>query len=254
MEIETKNTRFYTYHREKDEICKEIANKLKTYGIQVDTENGQIYYDRCCVLRLECHVLYLLRHGETYGTQSKEFMSDTSANAKLTYYGIDKLKKTAEQLRMMDFDVIFYSSISRVKETFEVVYGQIGGATYCEEISWMVGIDNAGWEQKNKEELTGIDAEDFYQREIKHNIFAKSSRGCCWGEVLCRCIKLIEYINQSCQGKRVLLISQGSIARGLRIVLHMEKEPWDKYDSEALFSLKSAENHDYGILQLICGT
>lgn len=250
-EIEIKHTQNCTYHREKDDVCNKISSILKTYGIQTYMENGQIYYDRCHVIKLKCRDLYLLRHGETYATQNSEFMSNISTNAKLTDYGRNKLKKTAEQIKKMEFDVAFYSSIPRVKETFEVVYEQIGEMMCCEEMPWMVGIDNTGWEYKNIEELTGIDAEDYFQREIIHNIFAKSSRGCCWGEVLCRCIEIVEYINANCHGRKVLLISQGSIARGLRIVLHLEKEPWEKYDSRTFFSLINTENQDYGELQLI---
>lgn len=244
--------RYYMYHRETDEVCKEITDKLREHGIQVDSSSGQIYYDGHYALKLKCHELYLLRHGETYGTQSKRFMSDTSSNAKLTACGWKELQKTAQQIYRMNFEYIFYSEIPRVQETFEVIYHQIGESAHCEKIPWMLGIDNAGWEMRNKEELTDVDAEDFYQREVLHNIFAKSSRGCCWGKVLCRCIRLVEYLNEKCAGKKVLLVSQGSISMGLKIVLHMENKPWEKYDSETFFALKNIEQHDYGKLQLIC--
>ena len=49
-------------------------------------------------IKVSCFIF--IEHGETYGTQNKEFMSDTSANTKLTDYGMNKLKKTAEQINI----------------------------------------------------------------------------------------------------------------------------------------------------------
>lgn len=242
------------YHKENDEMCRKIICKLKEYGIQVDPKNGRIYYDGHCALKLECHALYLLRHGETYGVKENKFMSATSSNSKLTDSCLKQLIKTTKQIEAIHFDYIFYSGIPRVKATFDIIRSQIEKKPYFVEIPWMVGIDNAGWEGKSKEELTEDDKEDFYQREILHNIFAKSSKGSCWGEVLCHCIDLVKYINENYKGKRILLISQGSIFMGLMIVLHMNEEIWKNYDPETFFSLKSIGQHNYGKLQTIYET
>lgn len=242
------------YHKVNDEICKKIICKLKEHGIQVDIRNGQIYYDEHCALKLKCQALYLLRHGETYGVKENRFMSATSLNSKLTDSCLERLIKTAKQIEVMDFDYIFYSGIPRVKETSDIIRSCMDKKTCFVEVPWMVGIDNAGWEGKNKEELTGDDKEDFYQREILHNIFAKSSQGSCWGEVLCRCIDLVKYINENYKEKRILLVSQGSVFIGLMIVLHMKEEAWENYDPETFFSLKSIGQHNYGKLQTIYET
>ena len=239
------------YHKENDKICKKIICKLREHGIRVNTESGQIYYEGYCVLKLECHALYLLRHGETYGVKENRFMSTTSLNSNLTDSCLEQLIKTAKQIEIMDFNYIFYSGIPRVKATCDIIRSQIREKVCFVEIPWMIGIDNAGWEGKSKEELTGEDKEDFYQREILHNIFAKSSQGSCWGEILCRCIDLVKYINENYKNKRILLISQGSIFIGLMIVLHMEKEIWENYDPITFFSLKSVDQYNYGKLQVI---
>lgn len=239
------------YHREDDELCKEIIKKLKEYGIQTNIDSGQIYYDGQCTVGLECHALYLLRHAETYGTKYNKFMSDISSNSRLTVSGIEKLLKTAKQIETMKFDYILYSKIPRVKETSDILRREIGKKACFVEVSWMKGIDNAGWEEKGKDELTEVDMEDFYQREVLHNIFAKSSRGCCWGMVLSRCIELVKYINENYKNRRILLVSQGSILIGLQIILHLEKKPWEKYDSDSFFSLKKSTQHNYGQIQHI---
>ena len=240
------------YHRENEQICKETAERLKKYAIRTDLINGNISFARDIGKRLtpQCNALYLLRHAETYGTKFNKFMNNFSKNSKLTQQGIKTIVDNTKQIEKLDFDYIFYSSIPRVRETFDIVIRQLKKKPYYLEIPWMLGIDNSGWEEKNIDELVGEDKEDFYQREILHNIFAKSSGGCCWGEVLCRCIDLVEFINKDYKGKKILLISQGSIFIGLQIVLQM-KEPWENYNPETFFSLKTIDESNYGKLQLI---
>lgn len=239
------------YHRERDEICKLIIEKLNEFGIQADLKNGQIDYIGDDYIIPECSALYLLRHGETLGIKDNKFMSDESENSKLTSVGKRKVIEIVDQIEKIKFDYIMYSNLPRVKETSDIIRAHIQDKVSFLEIPWMVGINNAGWEGKNNTELEGMDAVDFYEREVLHNIFATSSRGCCWGEVLCRCIKLIEYINEKYKEKRILLISQGSISIGLQIILHMNKHPWEKYDFENFFALKRLGEHDYGKLQCI---
>lgn len=240
------------YHREDDQICIGVAERLKQYGIQTDLVNGEISFTSGLGKKLipRCETLYLLRHAETYATKLNKFMNDVSINSKLTDYGIKTIIDNSKQIESLNFDYIFYSPIPRVKKTFEIIHQQLEKKPYCLEIPWMLGIDNSGWEERNIDELAGKDEEDFYQREILHNIFAKSSGGCCWGKVLCRCIDLVEFINKGFKGKKILLVSQGSILIGLQIVLQMEK-PWENYNPETFFYLKTEEKGNYGELQLI---
>lgn len=230
-----------------------IAGQLKTYGINVDINNGKILNYSENIKLLQCRSLYLLRHAETIGTKEKRFMSDSSSNAVLTEQGIANVKLTANLIEKMQFDYVLYSLIPRVKQTAEIIKQY---ENYCNnyiEIPWMNGIDNAGWEGKTVAELNGKDQEDFYQREILHNIFARSSKGCSWGEVLLRCIDLIEYINAHLIDKKVLLISQGSIFVGLRLLLHLEDKLWGNYDAESFFGLNNNKSQNYGKLQYIFG-
>lgn len=240
------------YHRADEQICIGVIEKLKQYGIRTDVVNGNISFARDMGKKLipRCNALYLLRHAETYGTKLNKFMSDLSNNSKLTRCGIKTIVENSKKIEELDFDYIFYSLIPRVKETFDIIFRQLKKKPYCVEIPWMLGIDNSGWEERNIDELSGEDKEDFYQREILHNIFAKSSGGCCWGVVLCRCIDLVEFINKEYKGKKILLISQGSVSIGLQIVLQLKK-PWENYNPETFFSLKKTEESNYGEMQLI---
>jgi len=241
------------YHSNSMELKYSIINQLVSYGIATNIENGQIHYFEKKFLGLQCSSLYLLRHAETIGTREQRFMSDLSDNATLTNKGISDIKNISDTINRIKFDYILYSSIARVKQTAKIINHCIGNGSNFIEVPWMKGINNAGWEEKKSKELAGEDKEDFFQREILHNIFAKSSKGCSWGEVLIRCIDLIEYINQYYKNKKILLVSQGSILIGLRIILHIEKKPWENYDAETFFGLKSSTSQDYGKLHYIYG-
>ncbi len=240
-----------TYHKENRAICHKIANKLEKYGIITDLNSGIITYGKGLLMKTECEQLYLLRHAETIGTSACQFMSSNSENSYLTEHGKKMLLKTIKQIEQINLDCIIYSDIPRVKESAEIVFSELKEDIKFINIPWMIGIDNSGWEGKTKDELKGIDENDFFQREVKHNIFAKSSRGCSWGQVLVRCIDLIEYLNENHKGEKVLLISQGSILMGIQIILGIVEEPWTQYNAERFFGLQEEGRKNYGRIQKI---
>lgn len=241
------------YHINNETTKDHIIDLLRIWGITVDAKSGKILGYTEPAREVKCQSLYLLRHAETYGTREKKFMSDESSNSILTRDGIKDARLVADRIGMMRFDYILYSSIARVKQTAEIVQQQMNYSGCCIELPWMKGIDNAGWEGKTAVELKEEDQEDFYQREILHNIFAKSSRGCSWGEVFLRCIDLIEFLNHNCTNKRVLLVSQGSILIGIKTILQLEDEPWKGYDVESFFGLVNNKTNNYGKLTHIVG-
>ena len=100
-------------------------------------------------------------------------------------------------------------------------------------------------------ELFGIDRQDYVQREIVHNIFAKSEGGTSWGTVMVNATQLLEYLNGQCQGKCVLVISQGSLMYALKMVLRLEEIPWRNYSSQEFYNLVSTGQNLYGKVQKI---
>ena len=241
------------YHKNTGIEKKKIIDQLRAFGIIIDVNSGQILGYEKQIKELHCHSLYLLRHAETLGTKEKKFMSDTSENAVLTEKGKNDVMRMADIIEKMQFDCVLYSTIARVKQTAEIISQY---ENYCNcyiEVPWMKGIDNAGWEGKNVIEFNKEEYEDFYQREIVHNVFAKSSKGCSWGEVLLRCIELRTFINENFKEKKILLISQGSIFMGLRIVLGLESGLWNNYKAEDFFGLAGSLSQSYGKLQYVFG-
>lgn len=237
-----------------DENYKKISSKekLEKIGIEVNLENGQIKYNGKEKLKLKCNALYLLRHGHTKGTQEHMFMSDTSDNSHICKKGVMDILKLENCCKKYNFDkVVVCSDIPRVLETATIFRSVNFNVKYIYKKNYK-GINNGGWENKNAEKFNQQDMIDYEEREIKHNIFAKSSKGESWNQVLLNCIELINYINENHVNERILLIGQGSIIRGINIIIGTFKNPWDKYNVKKLYNFEEKNNEDnYGTISCI---
>lgn len=216
-----------------------MKKKLRRNGIDVNSEGIITYNDK--KLELNAEAVYLLRHAETRATQNHEFMSDISENSHVCRKGIEDLIELTEEVEKYKFDeVIICSNIPRVLETGSI-FRLLNSNYPYKYLKNIKGIDNNGWEGKTHKTLEGTDLEDYKEREEKHNIFAKSSKGGSWGLVLLNTIKLIKYMNKNCKNKRILLISQGSILTALKILTHANKTPWGDYDTKKLYNLNKEQ-------------
>ena len=226
------------FHYDDDLFRKKVMKKLEKIGIDVDTNTGFITYNSNPKMELNCSAVYLLRHGRTKGTVEHKFMSDYSDNAHIGADAIKDLCELKEQVKNYKFDnAVVCCDIPRVNETafvFKLLNPEI---PYDFQTKYK-GINNGGWENKSQKTLEGKDLNSYNEREIKHNIFAKSSNGESWAQVILNCIDLINYLNKNYDNKRVLLISQGSILRGLQILIGAEETPWGEYDVKKLYNLK----------------
>lgn len=234
-------------HMNSIEMQNYIRNVLENNGLIVD-KSGIITYAQAA-MNIYSEAVYLLRHGETYGTIENKFMSNKSKNSYICEKGVKDILNLGS-LSKYCFDVVIVCcNIPRVLETASIVIIQNSNLRFIYKDDFY-GIDNSGWEEKSCKDLTENDLEDFIEREIRHNIFAKSSNGGSWGEVLINCVRLINFINAKFTGKRVLLISQGSILQGLRILRHETSTPWEKYDAMKMFKFDKNFNSNYG--QITC--
>jgi alpha-ribazole phosphatase len=62
--------------------------------------------------------LILVRHGESEDNVTKRFSSDTTT---LTENGIEQIKKTRDLLKEYDFSKVFYSPLTRTRQTHEIL-------------------------------------------------------------------------------------------------------------------------------------
>lgn len=225
--------------------------KLQKNGIIVDNETGKISYGSN-KMNINCEAVYLLRHAQTYATKNHEFMSNNSKNSHICREGINDICLTKEEVKKYNFDVVIVCcDIPRVMETsyvFKLVNPEL---KYIYKRKFY-GIDNGGWEGKTKKTLDADEIVAYQEREEKQNIFAKSCKGGSWAKVLLNSIFLIQYLNKECKGQRVLLISQGSILKGLNILTHADEKPWGNYDTSKLYNLdKSQTKSNYAAINCL---
>ena len=228
-----------------------ITRTLLKWGIAIDGKTGKIdYIENTAIPEVKCKSLYLIRHAETTAVQSHEFMSDTSSNCAFTENGIAIAKKQAAVLDDYAFDIALYGPIARVVNTQKIIM-EHPQTFACAQVPFLHGIDNTGWEYK-----TYFDLEHdpiFIAREIENNMFARTPNGTSWGTVIANCADVLDFINEHCVGKNVLLISQGSVLRGMEILLRKRKHPWDDFTVSGMYHVgdDSKKKKDYGIISKI---
>lgn len=239
------------YHKNTDDEVRLIKSILQKYYINVD-ERGKIYYEekRIHDISPAC-ILYFMRHADTIGTIKKQFMSENSENSHITSDGRKNIRQELSKIDLHHIDLILYSDVVRVQETAKEVLKNIECNLKVVVLPWLKGIDNGGWEGKNIACLDGMDKADFQEREVLHNIFAKSSHGTSWGEVMVNADKLISYLTHNCSGKNVLLISQESLIFAFKILLRQMEKPWEEYETDEFFGLSGKNDKDYGRIQRI---
>ena len=230
-----------------------IATVLLDFGILVNLKTGHIVYS-LLKRKCKCTRLQLLRHGKTLAIERNEFMSNDSANSVLADAGIKEIKIAAAQFSNEPPDIILLAPLNRTISTFEILKKHMSVELPVKTCPYLLGINNSVWEEKTFNMLDNENLYIFLQRECSHNIFAKTRNGDSWGDVLVRCAQLIKALNQDYINKKVLLVSQGSIYQGLKILLHHNKTPWDGYSASTMFCTmnSSQKSIGYGRIFDIC--
>ncbi len=227
-----------------------ITNNLAKWGIVIDQETGKIDYIDAVLPEVKCNSIHLIRHAETVAVAKHEFMSDTSSNAKFTENGEAITRKQAEELDDYNFDVALYGPIERVVNTQKIIMERPQKFESV-RVEKLHGINNTGWEYKSFFDLENDPT--FVAREIENNMFARTPNGTSWGTVIANCVDVIDLINEKYEGKNVLLISQGSILRGMQILLRTRKHPWDDFTVSGMYHVgdDSKKKKDYGLINKV---
>lgn len=228
-----------------------ITENLLKWGISINQDDGKIdYIEGSEIPEIKCESIHLIRHAETIAVAKHEFMSDTSDNCGFTENGIDITKKQAAALDEYDFDVALFGPIARVVNTMELIM-QIPQKFEAVKVQKLHGIDNTGWEYKTFYDLENDDT--FIAREIENNMFARTEKGTSWGTVIANCVDVIDLINEKYEGKKILLVSQGSVLRAMQILLRFRKHPWDDFTVSGMYHVgdDSKKKKDYGIINKV---
>lgn len=228
-----------------------ITKTLLKWGIAIDQQTGKIdYIEGTTIPEVKCRSIHLIRHAETEAVVKHEFMSDTSNNCGFTENGIEITKKQAAELDAYDFDIALYGPIARVVNTKKIIMER-PQKFEAVRIQYLHGIDNTGWEYKSFEELVNTDI--FIARELENNMFARTPEGTSWGTVIANAADVIEFMNEYCADKKVLLLSQGSVLRAFQILLRKRNHPWDDFTVEGMYHVGDDTNKkkNYGIIDKI---
>ena len=228
-----------------------ITKNLLRWGIAVDQDTGKIdYIEGTTIPEVKCESIHLIRHAETIAVAKHEFMSDTSDNCGFTDVGIEITHKQAQELDAYDFDVALYGPIPRVVHTKELIM-QTPQKFEAIKVHKLHGIDNTGWEYKSFEELQYNPT--FIAREMENNMFARTPSGTSWGMVIANCVDVMDLINECYAGKKILLLSQGSVLRAFQILLRKRKHPWDDFTVEGMYHVGDDTNKkkNYGIIDRV---
>lgn len=227
-----------------------ITNNLAKWGIVIDQQTGKIDYVDAVLPEVKCESIHLIRHAETLAVAKHEFMSDTSTNCSFTENGIEITKKQAAELDNYDFDIALYGPIERVVNTQKIIM-EIPQKFECVRVEKLHGINNTGWEYKSFFDLENDPT--FIAREIENNMFARTPNGTSWGTVIANCVDVIDLINEKYAGKKILLISQGSVLRSMQILLRARKHPWDDFTVSGMYHVgdDSKKKKDYGIINKV---
>lgn len=208
------------------------------FGIILNPISGKIRY-LFYTPKCKCKRLQVMRHGRTIGVENKEFMSNTSINGRLSQNGKREIKSIAETIESDLPDIVIVSTLYRTLETYNVLQQNLSHKLSVQFSDEMKGINNSIWEGKTFEMLDENNLLIFLQRECEHNVIIKTNNGDSWADVIYRCSRVLSKINKSFINKKVLLISQGSIYQGLKILLHADKEPWRNYSASKMFNLSN---------------
>ena len=224
-----------------------IVNSLRKWGIVTNMVDGTIDYIDVPIPKIKCESVHLIRHTETMAVARHEFMSDTSDNCGFTETGVALTRRQAEQLADYHFDIALVGPIARVVNTARLIM-QTPQSFQCISVRKLHGIDNTGWEYKTYFDLEHDPV--FLAREVENNMFARTPNGTSWGTVIANCADVLELINEEYTGKRILLISQGSVLRGMQILLRTRAHPWDGYTVSGMYHIgdDSKKKKNYGII------
>ena len=228
-----------------------ITKNLLRWGINVDQVTGKIdYIEGTTIPEVKCASMHLIRHAETIAVARHEFMSDTSDNCGFTELGIEITRKQAAELDDYDFDIALYGPIPRVTNTQKIIM-EHPQKFEAVKVHKLHGIDNTGWEYKSFEELQYNPT--FIARELENNMFARTPSGTSWGMVIANCVDVIDLINECYAGKKILLMSQGSVLRAFQILLRKRAHPWDDFTVEGMYHVGDDTNKkkNYGIISKV---
>lgn len=207
-----------------------MKEKLLASGLEVTPVGNLAYVSGSTTRVLKSSELFFLRHGNTFATENKIFTDTDNKVAFLTDKGKDEIEQIAADIISIKPDVIITSSLTRCRESLEIVLKKLESDESLVKNVELVeskavrGICHGAWEGKNKEELIGEDLLTWFAKWNSY-VFAKSPGGESLAEVIIRASEFLDFIDKNYPSKRVLLIGHGSFSWALTVLLRVYPDP-----------------------------
>ena len=143
---------------------------------------------------------YILRHGEAH-SNVKGFVSSwpEKVDNPLTERGVEQAEEAGEKLLGEDIDLVFSSDVLRCKQTAEIVTGQIKVEPKYDER--LREIDFGIFNGKPVADFVG----HFKSRDERIN--GKAPKGESYGDILKRVKNFLDEMEETYEGKKILVIS-----------------------------------------------
>ncbi len=232
----------------------QLQKKLQFLGIKLDTEDGHLFYEKSVTpLKLNFELIFV-RHGETFGNcgqvtyegkidhdmvksnrknrENRIFQGyvDTEIN-QLTEYGKQQALEVA--LKLEQFiqngwlpDVIFYSPLSRAKETGLPFVKRNNLENYYFPLDDIKEMSFGSWDNRRISDFKPDDSSHLFYRNqhalIKHSgkngdgVHQEAENFC---EVLLRAQKTLQELNIKYSGKKILMFSHSMFGAACCILL-----------------------------------
>ncbi len=155
---------------------------------------------------------FLMRHGQSEANAEDRFCG--RHDSPLTDLGKQQAEATAENLRKENFDIILTSTLSRAKETGEIVGKKLGIKVESHEI--FIERDFGDFEYMKKSEVVAKYPGTKLDRQ------ETVPGGESISDVDKRVEEMIEFLRANYLGKKILLVSHNGIVRVMRRKLGME--------------------------------
>jgi isoleucyl-tRNA synthetase len=186
-------------------IWKDVSGKYRVIGGLDDLKK---------LVKKSGNAYFVMRHGETKANVNKVWDCDVNNHEPLTEHGIEQVKKSAESLKGIAFDLIISSPYERTKETAKIVAIQLGMAEENIIFDPRIGEWNVG------KEFNGKSISDFlsirHQSQDKH-VF-KSEDGESYADVVRRTGEFLYDLEKKYSGKNILIVSHGAPSRALSVL------------------------------------
>lgn len=156
--------------------------------------------------------LYIMRHGKTEWNKLQKIqgVSDIPLNDE----GIEGIKIATQKIKNEKFDLIISSTLSRAKQTAEIVNKELNIPT--EETSLLNERNYGNFEGKLISEIK----EKYKQYENNKLTFDIPGIGEeTYDEVKCRVEKFLKYINKNHAGKKILIVTHHAVIRVFNILM-----------------------------------